>query len=762
MGRLLARVTWRRHWLALVVVGLVAGLVGGATLTAVRGAERSATAWDRLADRTATGDISVFSFQGVSDRQREQLAAIDGVESVVPVSVFAAVPDGFGLQPMFGAAALASPDARLLTTRGVPSVLDGRLADPAAVDEAMANETLAEEIGLEVGDRVSLSSFSPEQLAGLTDDADTPLGGPSPTVEIVGIVKLAVEHTESDPDGNLFLTSAFHHRYAEAIGRLDLAEVFLAPGTDPAAVETAALEAFDNDPRFDIVTRDEASRRIRSSLDFLSAAFWYLAIVLAVVGLVVVSRLVARLAREQDGHATIARELGADRGQRVRAVVGTVLPTALLGAAFSVAVAWLTSPLMSVGLVDEFGLDRSRAVDPLPGVVVATATAAVVVLAAGFHAVRPPGGGSRRRRWSPPLAPVPQLGVRLSLPRRALGLGAVGLAGTVVALVLVASLDRLEDAPELYGFPWDAEIGLAEIGLDDLDADPGVGALASIQHASARMDDIQVPAFGIDPIRGEIGPSLRSGTAPSAPDEVALGATTRARAGVRMGDVIEVTGVEGSATYRVTGEAVVPSSDTESPGDGLVFTIDGLRRIQPAPGPGDIPASALVRYADGPEGEQTRQRHQQTLTYVAESVPPSEVVELVDLRPLALPLITFFVLLAAAVLLPIAASRTPGRRLDLALTAALGLRRNQLRSALGLGAALTALGALALAVPLGVVVGRLLWMLVVDDAGLVADPVVPLRATALVVAVAVGAPVALAVVWGPGPRQRLARELRGR
>ena len=61
---LLVRAELRRRWLALVLIGLLAGAVGAAVVTSVAGARRSETAYDRLAELTGQPDATLISLVG--------------------------------------------------------------------------------------------------------------------------------------------------------------------------------------------------------------------------------------------------------------------------------------------------------------------------------------------------------------------------------------------------------------------------------------------------------------------------------------------------------------------------------------------------------------------------------------------------------------------------------------------------------------------------------------------------------------------------
>ena len=76
---LIARAVARRRWVALVGLGLVAGLAGATVTSAAALARRTGTAYDRLEAATAPGDVTMFALAG--DEAAERVAALPGVEA---------------------------------------------------------------------------------------------------------------------------------------------------------------------------------------------------------------------------------------------------------------------------------------------------------------------------------------------------------------------------------------------------------------------------------------------------------------------------------------------------------------------------------------------------------------------------------------------------------------------------------------------------------------------------------------------------------
>src|SRR5262249_51632448 len=155
------------------------------------------------------------------------------------------------------------------------------------------------------------------------------------------------------------------------------------------------------------------------------------------------------------------------------------------------------------------------------------------------------------------LRPTVSNGVRMALdpgrgataiPVRSALVGAVfGVAGLTAALVFGASLARLDASPRLYGWAWDfkapdntnrtpcdgTDFGLSKV--------KGVAADAAVCFQTGTLvDGRPTNAWSFTALHGSIGPSVVTGRAPAARDEVALGAATLHDLHKRIGDSVAV------------------------------------------------------------------------------------------------------------------------------------------------------------------------------------------------------------------------------
>lgn len=98
----------RRRWLATLALSVLVGLVGAVVLTAVAGARRSATAYDRFRESSRSSDVRLI----VSDTdpaRLDQVERLPQVEAMGRIAVPLVGPEGNDLTPGLDFLATASP-----------------------------------------------------------------------------------------------------------------------------------------------------------------------------------------------------------------------------------------------------------------------------------------------------------------------------------------------------------------------------------------------------------------------------------------------------------------------------------------------------------------------------------------------------------------------------------------------------------------------------------------------------------------------------
>jgi predicted lysophospholipase L1 biosynthesis ABC-type transport system permease subunit len=319
----------------------------------------------------------------------------------------------------------------------------------------------------------------------------------------------------------------------------------------------------------------------------------------------------------------------------------------------------------------------------------------------------------------------------------------LGVVTLVAAIVVSASLQHLLATPGLYGWNWDVIISRDDghdVDADRLAALPQIAGFSTGvtgDGGSIILGDQQVAFTAIGPAGG-VTPPILHGRLPRAADEIALGERTRRHAGLNIGDRLttRISGGGVAASFRVVGTVVLPfTNDETSLGEGAYAIHAGIRRLVPG-----VPSdAALVRFRPGTPlatGIAAIRRAFPGVE-VREARQPATLLDFgrVERFPLAVALTV--ALLAAATVAHVLATAVRGRRRDLAVLRSLGLGRGDVRAAVAWQATILVSLALVVGLPIGIAVGRVLWIACASAYGFLARPTVPGLQLALVVAVGV-------------------------
>ena len=187
------RADLRRRWRSLVVLGLITGIVIAVVLASLAGARRTSSTYPRFRQATLEADASVE----VSPEYFDEIAALPQVDVVAPASFFFVLPQG--VDEDADVLPVAGVDERFNTIVDRPLLLEGRRARPERADEVMINPQVADPLGIEPGDSLTLSSLTPEQMDTLVRDGDPGRpAGPTIDVEVVGICLLYTSPSPRD------------------------------------------------------------------------------------------------------------------------------------------------------------------------------------------------------------------------------------------------------------------------------------------------------------------------------------------------------------------------------------------------------------------------------------------------------------------------------------------------------------------------------------------------------------------------------------
>jgi hypothetical protein len=778
-ARFLFRVSFRARWRAWTAIGLLAGTAAGVVMIAAAGARRTDSAPERVVLDTRAADILVNPNNGSlredqwrALENRPEVADWARVEGVFMVPLLPnGQPDIRFIESPAGNLVLSNPDGNELHTIDRPGVVSGRIPDRSDTTALVINETAARLHHLHVGSRLPVGFYRVQDIPeSPTSKFPKPAG--KYTLRVAAIVRPFDDATRASDDprlnGSFVLSQALSRRIA-SYGSLygGLAVVLHDQSQSPAYERAARRIAGSNVLDFQLIsgTLERAHRGNRPYV----AALWLFAVLAALAGAGVVTQLSTRQQRGESASQPELRALGATRRELVLAAALRALFIGGTAAIVAIVVAWFGSALMPIGPMRILEPHRGMNVD---GTVIGWGAGAVLVLIVLL------GIAVTLRHW-PPVpqrssrlgdalartgAPVPTVvGVRMALdPGRGdaavpvwstvVGVG-LALAALVATFGYAASLTKFTSTPRLYGWIWTAQVepgqttsaAQLERAATTLSRRPDVHAAIG-GYAQLEIGGKTVGAVAMQPGRGVPVIDVVRGRAPERDDEIALGATTLRNLHTHIGDSLDVGIGSVRQSFRIVGQAVFPrfapypASEPTGLGVGGALTLDGLRRFGRLDDSERSPLSATpfimvdgprrgldadvqkVVFGGDPEGGR-----------VLGPQRPNDVASYAHLQRTPLVLVGLLVLLAVTTLVHLLVTAVRRRRKELAMLRALGCTAGQMRR-LVLVQATTLIGlALLVAVPIGVIAGRLLWSATARWLGVPVLRVVPGAEIALVV-----------------------------
>ncbi len=782
---------FRRRWRSWLVLVVLIALVGGLVLAAAAAGRRTATTFPRFV--TAHGfDIYIFNDHPVSGLDR-----LPGVASVTAIGIPA------GGQPKCDCThAIDAPNFYInevtpTALNRVVKLVAGRMPVQSSRDEVLASFNLQQQNGVHVGSVIHDPLYASSQVQALTSGANAPPSGPMVAFHVVGIVAAELEFPSGQvPEYDLFTTQAFARAENQRIAAASVYLVRLRHGTADLPRFAAAAHGLH---LVYVSNQDTAAAAVAASIHPQAVGWWVLAALAALAGLAVIGQALGRQSVVESGEYPTLVALGLPRRQLVALGTSRNVVVAIAGGVGAVVIAYLLSPLTPVGEARLAEPSTGLAFDPLILLLGALVTVVVVTALGAWPAVR----ASRVRtvdervsdthsssvvaRLATTGAPASAvIGVRYALER---GRGAasipVGTAlfGTSLAVMALcatavfgASLSHLTATPALYGSDYQMTFSNVGAGAGDpaselagLEHDPAVTGIMRAVLGEVSINGVSVSAIAGQAVRGPLLLSVVSGRLPTRNRELALGTSTLQRVGAHVGSVVRVTvqlpnGGSRTAAFRVVGMASFPSdAGLGGLGTGAAFTLAGYLNAVCPSGPtqnectsalsGNQSPAILANVVSGPKGQAD------VAKYISRGVAtrPTTPTSLVNFgEAVNFPLILGFVLavFGAATLLHLLVVSVIRRRREMGLLRALGFVNGQIGATLLWQATTVALVGIVVGVPLGIVVGRLIWKAFATNLGAVPVPTVPAWAIA---ALALGVLVVanlLAVVPGVASARR--------
>jgi ABC-type lipoprotein release transport system permease subunit len=766
------RSEWRSGWRSLVGLGLLIAIGGGVTSAAFGGARRADTAFDRFLDQVSSpidvsaagieADLSVYGDAWTN--LTEPIADIAGVRGVTPVSWMAVAYEVDGRPSQFFSIATGPPAGD--SPPPGSHIIDGRMADPHVADEVTINEEGRRQMGVDIGDRITLRSYASDQYTAFIGSDIEEDRGPRVDVVVTGIHRSA-EDISDNPEAMVLLTPAFHDRYGDQIVHCDCSFWIAASRSDADGI-AAALPAVIDDYPLAVQEVDGPVRiRVDRSVALEVGALQIAAVVAAVASILVISQALARHVGGNGSTTPALAAIGATRPQIVRGWTVILLPVALLGAIGAVMLATALSPLFPRGLARRAEIDTGVRFDTVAlgggGVVVMIVTVCLSILVAAMATSRRSAVAVRRpRSWGVPVNPPAALGSSFALdPSRdrsrlvaitAIGGLAIAVGGVVAVALVDESTNEVLRTPSAFAADWDLQLTAQP---DDPDAvigatssNPGVEAFA-LQFAVTGNQFVVTGPDGtglVSPqtfqnITGSMGPIIDRGQPAATARDVVLGDTIAESIGADIGDIVTVdAGEQGDQEFIVSG--IGRLSDGDETDLAFVTIPDGLTRLQSSDQLAINGAFVRLGNADGASRARLAE-----LGFVP-TTPPSRVANLSQIgsvpRLLAVALTVLGIGGATHGLL-VASTR---RRGDIAVARALGFTPLQAASSVRWQGVVITAAAAGVGVPLGVVVGRLIWKQVATGVGAVDLVSVPWPMILLAPLAALVAMVAIASIVG--------------
>jgi putative ABC transport system permease protein len=766
------RAEWRQRWRSFVVVAVLAGLAGGATLVALIGSRRADTSFARLEEQLKTTNLHVATGERPDPALLRRVATWPGVEVAMHQVILAVAPAGTEMLAGRDTIAAAVTDMAGDRPRDF-NIVEGRRYDERRADELLVNEAMRDALDADIGDRFSLISLTPQQVETIEDEGHLPApAGPTQQVTLVGVARSA-EDVSDAPDPVLIVTPAYYERHGSSIGRVEGVGLRVDENRLPE-IEDRLRSLFGEDVAID--QPEDFGARIEDGLAVEVNGLRAFALVTAVAGLVALGQMLARhadIASEQHGSL---RALGMTSRELIASDVMAVLPAAAGGAVLAAAGAVAGGPLAITGLARQAEPDPGPWFDSVvvPG---ATVVGLVVLIVAALASALAAARGRTLERMAPvrpsrgtaflaALPPPAAVGARMALATGrgpaalptgpALAGAAVGIAGVVATLVFGARVDHLLDTPRLWGANYDAVVTTEEDTVSDTRTADRLADRSDVA-AVAVFDSIDIPIYAgerrsqveavtLGARRGTIPPVILGGRAPAAPDEVALGDDVLDDLHVGIGDTVEVDRDGERAALWVVGRYLQPSEDDAS--SGMLVAPRGLEGLEGEDGDSGV----LVRFTPEVDTDAALRRlrdvgGQVEVTAAADDAP-SNIDNLDELGALPWALAAFLSVLAAIAAAHALVSTTRRRRRDLAVLRVLGFVGGQVRSTLRWQALTVASVGLLVGVPAGVIAGRRIWSMLADAVGVVDDWSFPWLAVVLAVPAAMSVAVLLAIPAG--------------
>ncbi len=663
------------------------------------------------------------------------------------------------------------------------TLIAGRLANPKNSDEAVMNGQAAQEMGLHIGSVIEIPFY--------TDAQNNSSNSPAKPFRIVRVKMVgefiaprAVIQSDIAKLGSsvVILSQALTRELAPECSTGT--ETFLQLKGGDASATRVLSEVFKIDP----IAQHFPAETTASYLPIAQQSISPEAVALGIFGglavlatLLIAGLMIGRLIRVGADELETMRALGAHRTMLVGDELLGALAALTAGSLLAVIVALGLSPLSPLGPVRPIYPDLGASFDGTVlgwGPVALLAILASLALYLASREVRRVTSGRFAPTWKRephwirwaansglPISAV--TGIRFALepgkgrnatPVRSAALGAVlAIAVLVATITFGASLDALVSHPSLYGWNWNYAMLASFGGAEDLPAhqiavllneDHYIQQWSGVNFTKATLDGQAVAVATARP-GARVVPPVLSGHGLDASNEVVLGETTLTQLHKRVGQtVVFSNGVSKPSTLHIVGTLTMPAlSQNAGLGQGALVATSkfptSLLNLQDAtiPGPNAILVRIRVGVSPGAAYRSLKEIDKKVNAIPAAAglaggivavLRPSEIVNFRSMGTTPTVLAAGLAVGAVVALGLTLAASVRRRRRELALLKALGFTQRQLSTSIGWQATVAAVIGCAAGIPLGIVIGRQLWILFARGINVVPSPTVPVLTVVLV------------------------------